>query len=248
MKVRKILLLVLAALVIWPVAATGHISVVPQEATTGVETPFVIRIPNETGAEMTTARVSFPSGVRVAGPLTPPAGWTVNPLAGQGTDLAGADFDGRLAPGGQLEVTVLATPLEPGQAVWRVEQTLADGSRVLWTANPDPSSVAEPGADEAGPAVATTITGASLAEEVPEPAPEPESAPGGATAPEGPEVTPSDAAGEGDAADPGVADESDGGSDVQAWIVVALAAVAIAALGAAGWLWSNRPMDLPPDD
>lgn len=220
MSLRGTLLLALAAAIAWPATALGHISVIPEEATTGVETPFLIRIPNETGSAMTTARVTFPSGVRVAGPLTPPAGWTANPLAGQGTDLAGADFDGRLAPGGQLEVTVPATPLEPGQAVWRVEQTFADGSRVLWTANPDPSSVAEPGDGGAGPAVATTITGASLAEEASRPA-------------------------AGTGTDP---DASDGGSDVRAWVLVALGAIAVAALGAAGWLWSNRPMDLPPDD
>lgn len=227
---RSLLVLVLACMLAWPTVGLAHISVVPATADTGVETPFVVRIPNETGVPMTTARVSFPSGVRVTGPLTPPAGWTVNPLAGQGTDLAGGDYDGELPPGAQLEVTVLGTPLAPGEAVWRVEQTFADGSRVLWTANPDPTAVEEPAPGEPGPAFATMITGAAL-----DPSPP--------AAPEPPAPPPADP----DPDDVEIGAEPDD-SDVAAWILVVVGAIALLALGAAGWMWSNRPLDLPPDE
>lgn len=229
MSLRRGFLVVLIALLVWPALGLAHISVVPNQATTGMETPFVVRIPNETGVAMTTARVSFPSGVRVSGPLTPPAGWSVNPLTGQGSDLSGADYDGELPAREQLEVTILATPTTPGPAAWRVEQTFADGSRVLWTADPDPGAVGEPAAGEPGPAAAITITGASLA--VPEVPPPPS-----------PDPPPNPPAGE------ATNSVESGGSGVSAWILVVAGAVAILALGAVGWMWSNRPMALPPDE
>ncbi len=234
MSPRALLLLILAALLTWPALGLAHISVVPATADTGVETPFVVRIPNETGVAMTTARVSFPSGIRVTGPLTPPAGWTVNSLAGQGTDLGGGDYDGELPSGEQLEVTILATPLVPGEAVWRVEQTFADGSRVLWTADPDPTASEEPGPGEPGPAFATTISGASL---------EPPPAAATPDAPEPPQAPPADP----DTGDIEMGAEPDD-SDIASWILVVVGAIALLALGAVGWMWSNRPLDLPPDE
>ena len=230
MSARAGLIALIACLLMAPATARGHISVVPAQAQTGITTPFVVQIPNERDVTMTTVRVSVPSAIRVADRLTPPAGWTVNPLVGQGSDLAGGDYDGELAPGEVLEVTLVGTPLVPGEAVWRVEQTFADGERVLWTARPDPGASEEPAVGEPGPAVVTTITGAAL-----DSPPGAQPAPDAGADPEAPDST-----------EPGAAET--GGRDVRSWALVIVGAIAVLALGVAGWMWSNRPMDLPPDD
>lgn len=227
--------LVMALLLTIPPAAAGHISVAPERAETGIETPFVVRIPNETGVEMTAARITFPAGIRVTGPLSAPAGWQVAPFPGDVGTFAGAQYSGSLPSGAQLEVTVVGTPLMPGSAAWRVAQDLADGREVLWSGAPDATSSGEPTDGEVGPAALITITGATLP---------PELEPGIGPPPEDP-----------GASAPGLADAgadsaevAGEGSEVRAWVLVVLGIVALLALAAAGWMWSNRPMDLPPDE
>lgn len=211
------LAIVLAAIAAPPAAA--HVEVVPGEVPVDETVELALRIPNERGVPTTGVRVTFPATVTVGALAEPPPGWTMRPLMGAGGRLRGVEYaGGMIRVGGYADFELLAVPLEPGTALWRVRQAYADGLVRRWTgpAEREGAQADDAGAGDAGPAAALEVAAASRA---------------GAPAPPG-----------------ATADDEDGGSGAAIWLgVVAIALSALAALGV-GLLWSSRPAPLPGDE
>ncbi|MDH3227484.1 MAG: DUF1775 domain-containing protein [Thermoleophilia bacterium] len=146
--------------------ALAHIEVFPTSAPVGEAQTFTIRVPSE-GRDTTGIRMTFPDNISVFSFRPPGSGFAVEPLRGANGELNGVRYrGGSFGPDTYEEFEVIATPQEPGAAIWRVEQQLADGTTVLWTGPPESEgeSAGEPSEGEPGPAAAIEITAEPVAE------------------------------------------------------------------------------------
>lgn len=190
--------------------ATAHVEVLPAEATVNAVQEFVIRVPVEGAVATTRVRVTFPKQVVVVRFATSP-GWSRRTVAAADGGIGGVVYEGgRARPDEYAEFRLLATPIEPGPALWKVEQTSADGTTKPWTGPPrdesDPG--AESGPSTPGPAPATRFLPAPSA---------------------------------------GTATAKDESSPAGIWLGIVAIGIAAASLMGMGFLWSSRPMRLPPD-
>jgi hypothetical protein len=219
--------LALAALLClgWTGPALGHVEVLPERVPAGEPTSFTIRVPQEEGV-VTGVTVTFPERIAVFGIRPPGAGFAARPVEAPDGTLRGVRYvGGRIAARQYEDFEVRGTPREPGVAVWRVEERLADGSTRLWTGPPGGGS-AEPAAGEPGPAPSTEIVQATA---------------GGEAAAQ---------TGNGRAADGGeaAAQAPDDDDDAALWLALIAAVVAVGAAVVAGLVWASRPMTLPEDE
>jgi hypothetical protein len=164
---RRIAILVAFFALVSASSALAHIEVFPTSAPVGEAQTFTIRVPSE-GRDTTGIRVTFPDNVSVFSFRPPGSGFEVEPVRGENGELNGVRYrGGSFGADTHEEFEVIATPQEPGTAIWRVEQQLADGTSVLWTGPPETegASAGEPGQGEPGPAAAIEITAEPIAAE-----------------------------------------------------------------------------------
>lgn len=195
--------------------AAGHVDVLPAESVVNEAHEYVIRVPTEREVATTGVRVTFPDSVVVVRFATTP-GWNRRTVPAPDGGIRGVVYSGGAAVADEyVEFRLIATPIEVGTAVWRVQQTYADGVVKPWTLQPTPGAddEAETGLREPGVAPVTSFV-----------------------------ATPSEAAA------PAAANADDDSSPAAVWLGVIAIGIAAAALTAVGFLWSTRPMRLPPDD
>jgi uncharacterized protein YcnI len=194
-------------------AATAHVDVLPAETTVNEAHEFVIRVPTEREVATTGVRVTFPIQLVVVRFAATP-GWTRRTVTASDGGIGGVVYQGgRAGQDEYAEFRLLATPVEAGTALWKVEQTYADGVVKRWTgpAEKEGEPVVESGPADPGPSPSTSFVAAP-------------SAP---------------------AASDGSGDDS---SPAGIWLGIIAIGIAGAAIAATGFLWSTRPMSLPPDD
>jgi len=158
-------LLALIALLALAAPATAHVEVFPTTVPIGEPTTFTIRVPNEAGPDgpraTTGVRVTFPDSITVFSFRSPGSGFSITPLISASNELNGVDYRGGRFVGERTfeDFELVGTAQEAGQAVWRVEQLLDDGTSVLWTGPPegDGDATGEPEADGPGPAPAIDV-------------------------------------------------------------------------------------------
>ena len=149
---RKLMLLC-AAIVIaaWAGPAWGHVTVQPQEATTGSFSRFVVRVPNERDDAATVkVEVQFPETLTHTS-FQPKDGWTrtvtmktldepVEVFGEPVTEVVGTVTweGGRIEPGEFDEFGFsVRTPEEPGTLVFSAIQTYSSGEEVRWVGEAD---------------------------------------------------------------------------------------------------------------
>jgi uncharacterized protein YcnI len=145
--------------------ATGHISVLPEEAVVRESTEFTIRVPSEGGLTTNSVRVVFPTQVTVYA-ISDAPGWTTQVLRRSDGRIRGVQWTGgAIAPDRYADFRVLGTPFEEGVTVWRSEQGTTNGTTKKWTGPVETGdSVApETGPDRPGPAAAVTVGAARAA-------------------------------------------------------------------------------------
>lgn len=215
-RLLAVALLALAA----PAPALAHVELRPARATVREEQQFTVRVPNERPVPTVAVKVLFPPQVTVFAFASSP-GWKRRVLLTPDRRTRGVVyFGGKIGVGEYVDFRFLATPRRAGLAIWRTEQTYADGQTKPWTGPPEQPGEPEEetGPTEPGPAPATRILSSRAAVTT------------GAAAP---------------AARP---DASGSSSGAGIWLgLIAIAISALAVLGV-GFLWSSRPAELPGDD
>jgi uncharacterized protein YcnI len=208
-----------AGALLLPAAAQAHIDVLPTRVEVGQAQEFTIRVPTERPLPTTGVRVLFPPQVTVYAFADPPPGWTIRPLLAPDGRNRGVEYrGGEIGVGRYQDFTVLGTPFEEGETVWRSFQTYADGKVKPWTGPVEAPGQAAPesGPTEPGPAAGVSVVPAGQA----------------ATA-----TTAAAVAG----------DRGGDESGAAIWLGIIAIALAGLALAAAGLLWSTRPARLPAD-
>lgn len=149
--------------------AAAHVDVLPTAAPHGEAREFTIRVPTERDLPTTRVRVEFPPQVTVFSLGPPPPDWSVRGIrAPDGRLRAVVYTGGRIPPGRYADFSVLGTPFELGTALWKADQTYADGQVKRWTGPPatEEATAVETGPEEPGPAAAVEVVEpGSVAEE-----------------------------------------------------------------------------------
>jgi len=149
---RKLMLLCAAiAIAAWAGPAWGHVTVQPQEATTGSFSRFVVRVPNERDDAATVkVEVQFPDTVTHTS-FQPKDGWTrtvAMKTLDEPVEVFGEPVTevidtvtwegGRIEPGEFDEFGFsVRTPEEPGTLVFSAIQTYSSGEEVRWVGEAD---------------------------------------------------------------------------------------------------------------
>lgn len=145
-----------------PASASAHVTVLPERPKLNAQQEFIVRVPNERKVATTKILAIFPKDL-VAGQVAAIPGWkAVGILFGdvrapqRGVEWSG----GRIEPGEYMDFRFLARPRKAGQAVFRVDQTYADGKTQRWSGPPEKPGAAEKetGLDEPGPSPAVDVT------------------------------------------------------------------------------------------
>jgi hypothetical protein len=195
-------------------SAAAHVDVLPAESVVNEAHEFVIRVPSERDVPTSRVRITFARRVIVVRFATAP-GWTRRTIANPDGTIGGVVYEGgRIDPDEYAEFRLLATPIQVGTALWKVEQTYADGVTKPWTGPPEKEgeTTGETGPSTRGPAPATRFVAKATTST---------------------------------AAAPAAGDDS---SPAGIWLGVIAIGIAGAAAAGVGFLWSSRPMPLPPDD
>lgn len=193
--------------------ASAHVDVLPTRVGVEQATEFTARVPNERDVPVVRVRVLFPPQVTVFSIAAVP-GWAHRRLVAKDQTLKGVVYTGgRIGVGGYTDFTFLGTAFKKGTAVWKAEQTYADGITKPWTSPPEREGAVseETGPSDPGPAAGTLI-GAPLA------------------------------------AAAAVATTDSTSSSAGIWLGLIAITIAVGAALAAGFLWSTRPVSLPPDE
>jgi len=145
-----------------PGAALAHVDVLPARVTQGEATELTIRVPTEREVATVRVRVDFPPEFTVYSLATPPPGWRLRERRSPDGRLVGVVYEGRGAPERYVAFTLLATPFEGGDTVWRSFQTYADGVVKPWTGPPEVPGTATPesGPRDPGPAAGVAVVAA----------------------------------------------------------------------------------------
>jgi uncharacterized protein YcnI len=148
---RKLLSLCVAIVIATAVPAWAHVTVQPQEATTGSFARFVVRVPNERDDAATVkVEVRFPDTVTNAS-FQPKDGWTravTMKTLDEPVEVFGEPVTevidtvtwtgGRIEPGEFDEFGFsVRTPEEPGTLVFSAIQTYSSGEEVRWVGEAD---------------------------------------------------------------------------------------------------------------
>jgi len=212
-RIARGLVLGTAVAAAWAGSAAAHVDVLPEEAVTGQAQEFAVRVPSERDVDTVRVRIVFPRRITIVRFATTP-GWSRRTVARPDGTIGGVVYEGgRVGRDEYAEFRLLATPTEVGTAVWRVEQTYADGVTKPWTGPPEEEgeTTGETGPSAQGPAPATRVVAEAPSTAAP-------AAPGDDSSPAG------------------------------IWLGIIAIGIAGAAAAGVGFLWSSRPMPLPPDD
>lgn len=150
-----------AALALGAAPAQAHVDVLPAELTLNEAQQVTVRVPNERDVPTTKVTVTFPAGVTVFAFGPNPPGWQRKALlTNDGRNRGVVWSGGRVAAGEYVDFAMLATPTRKGDAVWKTEQTYADGVTKPWTGPPEQEGAAsqESGPADPGPAALTRIS------------------------------------------------------------------------------------------
>lgn len=138
--------------------------VLPPAVPQGEAVELTLRVPSERPVATVEVEVTFPPQITVFSIGAPPAGWRVLIERGADGRLEGVRYTGgRIRPDRYADFPFLGTPFESGTAVFRTEQTYADGRVSRWTGPPG-DGAAEPAAGASGPAAAIQIGAEGAAE------------------------------------------------------------------------------------
>lgn len=139
-----------AALAVGAAPAQAHVDVLPAELTVNEAQQVTVRVPNERDIPTTQITVTFPAGVTVFAFGPNPPGWQRKVLlTNDGRNRGVVWSGGRVAAGEYVDFAMLATPTRKGDAIWKSEQTYADGVTKPWSGPPEPEGA---GSQESGPA------------------------------------------------------------------------------------------------
>jgi uncharacterized protein YcnI len=143
-----------------PTAAGGHVTVLPERPKLNAQQELVVRVPDERTVPTVKLQILFDTDLRVS-QFAPKPGWKRRVLLTDDKRVRGAEWTGgRIAPGEYADFRFLATPRNPGQALFRAYQTYSDGKTKPWSGAPEKPGVAEQetGIDQAGPSPAVDVT------------------------------------------------------------------------------------------
>lgn len=140
--------------------AGAHVEVLPARAEVDQAQEFTVRVPVERDLATTAVRVEFPAQVGVYSFRPPPPGFLIQILRRPDGRIRGVVYRGRIPVAAYQSFQFLATPIEPGVALWRAYQTYADGAVKPWTQASEPGgeeAAGETGPTAPGPAAATSV-------------------------------------------------------------------------------------------
>lgn len=152
MRLRSTLALAAVAALALPAAASGHVTLQPEEAAAGSYTVLDVRVPNETeDADTTKVDVQFPPGFADAS-YQPVPGWSVKVIKDELAKPIQTDdgpitegvreiiwSGGRIAPGEFMDFPVsVQIPGKAGdELTFKALQTYDDGEVVRWIGAPE---------------------------------------------------------------------------------------------------------------
>jgi hypothetical protein len=200
--------------------ASAHVEVLPAEVAQGTPVQFTVRVPTEGTVATTRVTIQLPPQITVYAFGPPPPGWRATPIRAANGKFATVVYTGgRIGPARYADFTMLGTPFESGDALWKVNQTFADGVTKPWTGPPEQPGVESPetGPSEQGPSALVKVLE--------------------------PGATPADAAAAGSGGSGGGDD-----SGTAIWLGVIAIGISLLAVLATGFLWSTRPAKLPADE
>lgn len=154
--------LILAALVgglFFAAGARAHVEVLPDRAVQNEPRVFTVKAPNERDIATVAVRVLFPPEMSVYS-VQPTPGWSARWLLTPDKRNRGIVFSGGTIRRGQFQqFSLLAAPLKVGTAIWKADQTYADGKVKSWSGPIEVpgQEAAETGVDAPGPASATEV-------------------------------------------------------------------------------------------
>jgi uncharacterized protein YcnI len=110
-----------------PVAAWGHITVLPRESTAGIEEKYIVRAPTEGQLTSKMVVLEVPEGVTIAA-VAVPQGWKQE-VKKEGNRIVGITWMMDVEPGQVVEFWFMArNPRDKEQVVWKIKQHFSDGS------------------------------------------------------------------------------------------------------------------------
>lgn len=145
--------------------ASAHVEVLPDRAVQNEARVFTVKAPNERDIATVAVRVLFPPEMSVYS-VQPTPGWSARWLLTPDKRNRGIVFSGGAIRRGQFQqFSLLAAPLKVGTAIWKADQTYADGKVKSWSGPIEvPGQEApETGIDAPGPASATEVVAESEA-------------------------------------------------------------------------------------
>ncbi len=140
--------------------AMAHVDVLPSRLTLNEAQELIVRVPNERDVPTVRVSVMFPAEVTVFSFGPSPPGWQRKVLLTKDGRNRGVVWSGgRIGDGEYAEFRMLGTPMSLGDAVWKSQQTYADGVTKPWTGPPESEGAVaqETGPSAPGPAAATRI-------------------------------------------------------------------------------------------
>lgn len=141
---RCIPVVAFVAMLMSPVSALAHATVLPKVSEAGAYEKYVLRVTNDRDVSTTRVEIRFPRSVRVISFAEVP-GWSLEIISDSAKHIIGAAWTGSLAPQRFVEFPFVAVnPKDPVRLVWPSFQTYSTGERVDWTGHEDaktPASV-----------------------------------------------------------------------------------------------------------
>lgn len=140
--------------------AMAHVDVLPAQLTLNEAQELVVRVPNERDVPTVRVSVTFPPQVTVYSFAANPPGWTRKVLLTKDGRNRGVVWTGgSIGVGEYAEFRMLGTPTSLGDALWKSEQTYADGLTKPWTGPPESEGAAsqETGPTAPGPVAVTAV-------------------------------------------------------------------------------------------
>jgi uncharacterized protein YcnI len=156
--IRKLLMTVPAlALLTFPILASAHVIVTPDQTTVGSELTFIVSVPNERETPVTNLKLDIPAGVTEVIPTVKDA-WTIQVVTDNAKDPEATAItwsDGTIPVGQREDFSFSAqVPANAGELDWKAYQTYGDGTVVHWDQKPAGSDDAT---GNAGPYSVTKI-------------------------------------------------------------------------------------------
>ena len=132
MTARKLLVVALLAVGVFPAAAQAHIQVTPSVVAPGDAAKFTVLVPGERDSETVKVELRMPGGL-LPFSYADPAGWKRSLVKAGDGSVERVVWTGSAPSDGFTEFAFLAgTPDKPGELRFKALQTYADGTVVRW--------------------------------------------------------------------------------------------------------------------